>query len=314
VNIEMNPHVLSAGKALLTGASGFIGSALARRLIDIGVNVVGTARNKRESLAEEVSWYFGDLANAAFVQQVFAAERPDVVFHLASFASSNRSRDVVLEAFHSNLASTVNLLVAADAMGCQRVILTGSFEEPEPGNLSAPVSPYAAAKCAAASYAQMFHALYHTPVVTARLFMVYGPGRQDMGKLIPYVIRSFHMKCPPELSSGVRQVDWIFVDDVVSAFLHLATAKSVEGRTFDVGSGRLVTIRDVVEEIQSLMKPVVVPRWGALPDRPLERVRVANIGLTERHTGWHPKSSLREGLQKTIDWVAMGAGRRPARP
>ena len=290
--------------ALVTGASGFIGSALARRLHQMGVTVTGVATRLREGLDPAVTWSFGDLADADYVRQLLEESLPEVVFHLASYVTGARDPEIVLPAFHSTLPSTVNLLTRCHAQGCQRIILTGSLEEPE-GEDPIPSSPYAAAKWAGSGYARMFHALYGTPGVTARLFMVYGPDQKDINKLIPYVIRSFLAGETPRLSSGVREVDWIYVDDVVDGYLALATAsETVEGRSFDIGSGRLVSIRGVVEEIHDLMQPGIGLNWGSIQDRPLERICVADITPAKRHLGWQPRTPLRSGLQQTIEWYS----------
>jgi nucleoside-diphosphate-sugar epimerase len=90
-------------------------------------------------------------------------------------------------------------------------------------------SPYAAAKFAASAYGRMFHALYHTPVTILRLFMVYGPGQQDLRKLVPYVTLALLKGEMPRVSSGVREVDRIYVDDVAAGYLAAATATGVEG-------------------------------------------------------------------------------------
>jgi len=135
---------------------------------------------------------------------------PDIIFHLASFVSGRRELEFVLPALRSNFLSTVNLLVCATTLGCRKVVLTGSLEEPE-GDIESAVpapSPYAAAKGAASAYARMFYALYGTSVVTARLFMVYGPGQNDHKKLVPYVTRSLLKNQVAELMSGTREVDW----------------------------------------------------------------------------------------------------------
>ncbi len=288
--------------ALVTGASGFIGSALARRLVRMGVTVTGVATRPREGLDPDLQWSFGDLADAGYVKRLLEPDPPEVIFHLASYVTGGRDRDIVLPAFHSNLTSTVNLLTFARQPECRRIILTGSLEEPE-GEAPVPSSPYAAAKWAGSGYARMFHALYGTPVVTARLFMVYGPDQKDLNKLIPYVIRSFLAGETPRLSSGVREVDWIYVDDVVDGYLALAASgEALEGRSVDIGSGRLVTIRDVVEEINDLMQPGIRLHWGSLQDRPLERICVADITTASRHLGWRPKTPLRIGLEQTIEW------------
>ena len=120
--------------------------------------------------------------------------------------------------------STVALLTAATEHGVQRVIVTGSMEEPDlaAGDLR-PSSPYAAAKVCVNVYARMFHAVYGTPVTLLRPFVTYGPGQSD-SKLIPYVIRAFAAGQSPRLSSCTRKVDMVYVDDMIEAFLRSARA------------------------------------------------------------------------------------------
>jgi nucleoside-diphosphate-sugar epimerase len=291
--------------ALITGASGFIGSALASRLVDLGVRVTGVATRPRNGLDPRIAWSYGDLADTHFVKDLLARSAPEVVFHLASHVTGTRDLAAVLPTFHSNLASTVNLLTHGQEMGLHRIILTGSLEEPTDKEAAEGLvlqSPYAASKWAAAGYAKLFHALYGTPVVIARLFMVYGPAQRDLTKLIPYVIRAFVAGEAPRLSSGKRPVDWIYVDDVVDAYLAMATAEGIEGSSLDVGSGTLVTIREVVERLRALTGTDVAPQWGALPDRPLERVCTADVQTTTRRTGWRPSVTLAEGLARTVAW------------
>jgi nucleoside-diphosphate-sugar epimerase len=148
----------------------------------------------------------------------------------------------------------------------------------------------------------MFHALYQLPIVILRVFMVYGPAQQDLRKLIPYVILTLLRGEMPKLSSGHRQIDWIYVDDVVEAFLAVARAADVEGHTIDVGSGELTTIRSIVEHLVRLINPNMEPIFGALPDRPLEQVRVAQPAQAYAMTGWKPTTPLEEGLRHTATW------------
>ena len=295
--------VLSGQRALVTGASGFIGSALVRRLLQEGTDVYAVSRNPPPAEPGRVHWCQGNLEDLTTARRVFDEAKPGLVFHLASHVAGARELALVLPTFASNLASTVNLLTVAAERGCDRLVLTGSLEEPtEPE--AAPSSPYAAAKHAASGYARMFHALFATPVVMLRLFMVYGPGQADVRKLVPSVILSLLRGEPPRVSSGGREIDWIFVEDVVGALMAAAGAPGAVGKTLDVGSGHLVSVRSVVERLGQLVDPGVQALFGAVPDRPLEQVRVADTALTTTLTGWRPTTALDEGLRRTIEWYA----------
>lgn len=298
--------MLSGQRALVTGAAGFIGSALCRRLSELGVEVHGVSRSVRNAEEHIAHWWQCELENFEAVRSMVHAARPNLIFHLASNSAGSRAPELVVPIFHSNLHTTVNLLSAANEIGCQRILLTGSLEEPDPRpDWPVPSSPYAAAKFAAGAYGRMFHALYNLPVVLLRVFMVYGPNQRETYKLIPYVILSLLKGKIPRLSNGERAVDWIYVDDVVEAFVAAAVAPDIEGTTVDVGTGRLATVRLVVEELTDIIGPPTRPVFGTIADRPLEQVRVADIEDASRRLGWRAMVGLREGLCRTVDWYSQ---------
>lgn len=298
----------SGQTVLVTGARGFIGSHLCRTLTEAGATVYALARGPRPAEAGPGQWLQGDLADLGSVRRLYASARPDTVFHLAGYVTGARELQHVLPAFSGNLLTTVNLLTVATDLGARRIVLAGSMEEPaEEGD--PPSSPYAAAKWAAGGYARMFFALYQTPVVVARLFMTYGPGQEDRRKLIPYVTTTLLEGEAPRLSSGRREVDWIYVSDVVEGLLAVAAVPHLEGAAVDLGSGALVPIRTVVRKLVALVGAPVEPLFGALPERPLERVRAAERAATEARLGWKPVVDLDEGLRRTVEWYRS---RRPA--
>ena len=287
---------------LVTGASGFIGSRLCERLRGLGAVVHGVSRRQRND-GVVYRWWQSDLDDEVATRRLVESVAPEFIFHLASFVSGKREMEFVLPALRSNLMSTVNLLMSATEFGVSKLVLTGSLEEAEGDTATAtPSSPYAPAKGAASTYARMFHTLYGTPVVTARLFMVYGPNQKDRTKLIPYVTLSLLRGQLPQLMSGSREVDWIHVDDVIDAYLCLVMKEGINGESVDIGSGKLTSVRGVVERLVEIVLPGAEPEFGSVADRPLERVRVANIERTYSLTGWKPKIPLTEGLKQTVAW------------
>jgi nucleoside-diphosphate-sugar epimerase len=301
---------LTGRRALVTGASGFIGSELCRRLSLAGAEVHGVSRTDRASTEYCARWHKCRLDDIDAVRPLIKTSKPDFIFHLASHVVGSRAVEMVLPTFSGNLASTVNLLIAASELGCERIFLTGSLEEPDPGPEHAvPSSPYAAAKFAASAYGRMFHALYDTPVVNLRLFMVYGPGQQDLRKLVPYVILSLLKGETPRLSSGVRKADWIYVDDVVAGYLAAIAAKGLEGDTIDLGTGRLESVRTVVEEICGLIDPGVQPAFGSISERAMEQTRTADAERSFHRLGWRAQASLHDGLARTSEWYREQLGR-----
>lgn len=296
-------HDIRKKRVLVTGASGFIGSHLCRRLRGLGCDVHGVSRTQRSSDTRVSQWWQSDLSNAGEVFEIVKSIRPDVVFHLSSFVTGSRGLDVVLPTFQANLASTVNLLTALSAVGCERLLLVGSMEEPRlDKQLPSSISPYAASKWSCTIYGSLFHSLYRLPVVILHLFMVYGPGQMDFKKLIPYVTLSLLRNEVPKLTSGSRKVDWIYIDDAVDAIIACAQAEKIEGETIEAGSGNLIAIREVVNKIVSTINSETKPNFGALEDRAFENVRVADVERSFALFGWKARVPIEEGLRRTVTW------------
>lgn len=295
-------HRLSGKRVLVTGGHGFIGTPLAGRLAELGAEVTAASRTPHAD-RDGVRSCVLDLTDATAVDRHFDEQRPQIVLHLASHVVGNRSPDVVLSTYHNNLTSTLHVLLAAQRVGCERVVLTGSLEEPEPDRQwPVPSSPYAAAKMAASAYGRMFHALFGLSVVSLRVFMVYGPGQADRKKLVPYVITSLARGETPALGSGTRPVDWVYVDDVVDAYVRCAIAAGIDGLTLDAGTGDLTTVADVVASIYRLMSRQDRPSLGGVQDRAMEQVRRADAQRTRELIGWVPAHGLDDGLRETIRW------------
>lgn len=316
-------------RVLVTGASGFIGRHLSARLAALGAEVHAITRGPVDTVPgaggpgggpgagpEGIRWWQADLTDLDGARAVMRAVRPEIFVHLASTVSGAREVSAVLPTFRNNLESTVNALVCLAEIGCERCVLAGSMEEPDlAAGQVAPGSPYAAAKLASAVYGRMFFDLYQLPVVTQRLFMVYGPGQGDTRKLIPYTITSLLSGESPAFSSGVRPVDWIFVEDVVDGLVAAAFDRGPAGYSVDLGSGELVTVRDIVLEIARLMGATQEITFGGAGDRPLEQVRRADLRPAAERLGWAPKVPLTEGLRRTIEhYRDLHGGQSAIRP
>jgi UDP-glucose 4-epimerase len=303
----MNQHAqaMHSTRVLVTGASGFLGAAVCRLLHSRGAEVHGVSRQPRADASSAPSvarWWHCPLGELEFTRRLLSEIRPAYVFHLAGAVTGVRDLAAVLPTFEGNLAATVNLLTAAAEQSAPpRFVMAGSLEEPDDAS-QPPSSPYAASKLAAWQYARMFQWLYGLSVVVPRVFIVYGPGQEDPKKLIPYVVTSLLRNESPKLSSGTREIDWIYVDDAAEGLLAAAHARDVTERV-DLGSGQLVTTRGLVERLAALVPSAGKPLFGALPDRPMEQVRVADVAKTTRLIGWSPRTPLDGGLRRTVDWL-----------
>lgn len=286
----------------MTGATGHIGEHLCRRLWKEGAEIHAVSRKAQVDDRRDYKWWRADFRNTEATRSLLAAVQPDVVFHLAGCAIGKRGTDAVQPTLEHNLLATINLLLALTELGCGRIVLAGSLEEPIEGSSPVCSSPYAASKWAVRAYARMFHALYGTSVVNTRIFMVYGPGRQPPTRLVPYVISSLLSGEAPKLTSGEREIDWIYVDDVIEGLLACARSQDVLGGTVDLGSGCLTKVRTVALLIAGLLGTEIRPEFGAVADRQMEQVRVAEVRRTYDQIGWQPTTSLETGLRNTIDW------------
>jgi len=297
---------------LVTGASGFIGRAVCEQLLLLGAEVHGTSR--REVVFDSGNWthHPADLTDADAVDALFAAARPEYLIHLASFVTGKREIDRVRETLTGNLVSAVNVLVAASNVDVDKAVLAGSLEEPESGDAAViPASPYAASKWSASGYARMMHALYDLDVAVARIFMVYGPGQEDRSKLVPYVCLAAARSEAPKLMSGARPVYWIYIDDVAAGLIRMAQAGPVNGDYVDLGSGQLVTTGEIAGRICKLSGNGIRPELGAVPDRAMEQVRVADVAGAHAQLDWSVAVDLDAGLRHTYEWyrqLATDAG------
>jgi len=301
MNDSASRRALAGKRILITGARGFLGTHLRRALEVSGAEIHGMVRKLAPDDSATVRWWEADASDAVAVDRVISAVMPDVIFQMTSHAWGAPELDKVLPTLQNDLVATVNVLTSAVRTKVQRVITTGSMQEPQfIEGRCAPCSPYAAAKFASAGYARMFHEVFDLPIVIVRPFMVYGPG-QAPAKVIPYMIHSFLDGESPRVGDASQAIDWIYVDDVIDGMIKAATAKGIEGRTLDLGTGHCVTLAVVASQIASLLGTSGQPEFGPSA-RPLEQLRVADAQATERLLDWRPEVSMQEGLRRTVDY------------
>jgi UDP-glucose 4-epimerase len=290
-------------RVLVTGASGLIGSHVLPLLAADGAEVVAVSRSVRPDEGA-VHWLACDLSQPGSVGEIFELASPDVVVHLAGAVRGDRSLEAVAPTLRANLVAGVELLEAATRAGCWRIVLSGSLlEEPAAGAPeSVPPSPYGASRWSLSAYGRMFHALFGAPVVTLRPSFAYGPG-QETTKLIPHVITALLQGRSPELSSGERLLDCVYADDVARAYVRATHAPGLEGRTIDLGSGVMTSVRAIAGAIADLVGSTDArPLFGRLPARPLEQRVDVDVEEAARVLGWRATTSLERGLGETVAW------------
>jgi nucleoside-diphosphate-sugar epimerase len=302
-----------SGHVLVTGASGFIGACLVRRLVNAGrsVHVVlrsSTPPARLAGIGRHITAHQADLRDADAVRRVVAACKPDVIYHLAAYGThpDQRDRSAILA---NNVLGTANLLDAVEDLDYAAFVHAGSSSEygrvdrpMREDDVLRPRSDYGVAKAAATLLCQS-EAARGRPVVTVRVFSAYGP-HESPDRLASSVMTACLRGETPRVTRGEQPRDWIYVDDVLDLLERAAIQPRVEGAVLHAGSGRNQTVRDMVEAIVSLC-PIGHrhPYYGAVPARPDEpTVWVADIARTTKLTGWSPRIELAEGVRTMWDW------------
>jgi len=298
---------------LVTGAAGFLGSALANRLVAEGHTVVGLddcSTGDPATLSPEVHFTRGDINDRPKLWTLL--QEVDCVYHLAARVLVPESILYPREYNHVNVGGTVTLMEAMRDVGVRRVVFISSgavygYQEQQPVREDAvpnPRSPYAVSKLAAEYYVRTIGALWGIETVCLRVFNAYGPG-QHLPPVHAPVVPNFLRQAVQEGTlvvhgDGSQTRDYVYVDDVVEAMLAAATASDVDQTIINVGSGRETSVRELVRLVLEVTgtQPEVVynPRADGGPAR-----LCADIRLAAEKLGYRPRVSLEEGLRLTLE-------------
>ena len=310
----------SGKRALVTGAAGFLGSHLVRRLALEGAAVHAVDRVLREG-SQHITWHRADLEDRRSLMGRLARVKPEVVFHLAGRVDLARTPEITEACIRENVHATANLLWALESSPLEAFVLTSTtevygrnpapFREDQPVN---PPSPYAISKVTAEQLCRFFHETRGYPAVVLRLATVYGPGQAE-ARLIPSVIRAALAGRPLSMTSGEQQRDFVYVDDAVDGLLRAATQPLARGRIINLGHDQPVSIRQLVDVIRTVLHTEWAPSYGELPSRAGEALVWSCDGRKAKAVlGWEPRTSLADGVAATIASyesraaVAVGAG------
>jgi nucleoside-diphosphate-sugar epimerase len=304
-------------RALVTGAAGFIGSHLSRRLIREGHEVVGfddLSDGSLDNLSDvrEVRFVEADLRDEDAVRK--AAQGCSVIFHQGAMRSVPRSIAQPERTTDVNVRGTLNVLLAAreEAAGVVFASSSSVYGDQDSFPLREDMaprlrSPYAASKLAGEAYCRSWWQSFAVPTVALRYFNVYGPG-QDPANEYAAVVPRFVMACldgaQPEVhGDGEQSRDFTYIDDVIDANLLAATAPDeARGSVVNIGGGQEPTsINRVLEIIAGLTD--AHPDAVHTPAREGDVRRTeADVSLARRLIGYVPRVDIEEGLRRTVDW------------
>jgi UDP-glucuronate 4-epimerase len=310
-------------RVFVTGAAGFVGSRLAKALIQRGDTVIGfdnfndyyAVAHKDRHLVDllpspQFTMIKGDLRDAPLLRELFQQHKPDAVAHLAGMAAVRYSVQYPLLYADVNVQGSVNLLDAARQIGQPTCILasTGSVygsDTPVPfvetAAAACPLAPYPASKRAMELFAFSYAHLWKLPTTIVRFFNVYGPhGRPDM---MPWQWTQKILAGEPLTlyGGGKLKRDWTYIDDILAGFL-AALEKKLPNEILNLGCGHPVDNLEFVEILENLLgKKAKIVDTPTPPSEPL--ITYADVSKAKRLLGYEPKVSVSEGLKRFVEWM-----------
>lgn len=319
---------LAGRSVLVTGAGGFIGSHLVEALVREGARVRayvhynargdwGNLELADPAVVADVEVVAGDVRDPFSVSA--AVEGSDVVFHLAALIGIPYSYLAPASYVEVNVGGTVNVLAAVRARDVQRLVHTSTSEvygtaRSTPIDETHPLqgqSPYSASKIGADKMVESYVRSFGVPAVTIRPFNAYGP-RQSLRAVIPTILAQALGGVPVKLGSLEPVRDLTYVEDTVRAFLAVGAAPNVEGLTLNAGSGRAVSVGELARlalEVAGSDAEVERDETRVRPEASEVGELVADASALRELTGWTADVDLREGLERTADWVRDHLGR-----
>ncbi|MGZ4173284.1 MAG: SDR family NAD(P)-dependent oxidoreductase [Solirubrobacteraceae bacterium] len=319
---------LQGRSVLVTGAGGFIGGHLVSRLVTDGARVRGlvryNSRNQRGTLdwiepeiAAEVEVVLGELRDIESVSR--AVSGTEFVLHLGAQIAIPYSYVNPRDFFEVNLLGTLNVAQAVLGAGVERVVHTSTSEvygsaqtvpitETHPLE---PQSPYAASKLAADKLMDSWHRSFELPVTVLRPFNTYGP-RQSARAITPTIISQALKGDTLRLGSLHPRRDLTYVGDTVAGMVAAAVTPEAVGRTIQLGTGHAVSVGEIVAMVGEILGKELhteLDEARVRPERSEVQLLLSEPELARTLLGWTPSVSLREGLERTVEWIQDNAHR-----
>jgi dolichol-phosphate mannosyltransferase len=304
-------------RILITGACGFVGANLTRRLLPDGHEICILVKPDSDTwrlsgVIRDIDVRFIDLCDATNLRTIVHNFKPDWVFHLAAhgaYAWQANWHQMVA----TNLVGTINLLECCSETGFESFINTGSSSEygfkqgaATECDLIEPNSYYAVTKAAATMGCRFLAQSRQLNVTTLRLYSVFGP-YEEPNRLIPSLLTAaMRGTLPPLVNPSVAR-DFVFVDDVVRAYLlaaALVRSESERGAVYNVGTGVQTSLAQIVNLVRTKFEITAEPQWGSMEDRAWDSdTWVASIEKIASDLSWRPEVSLEQGLDCFIEFL-----------
>jgi nucleoside-diphosphate-sugar epimerase len=301
-------------KLLVTGATGFIGSNVARYFLKRGFDVDVFVRKGSDTwrirdIRRDLSVRVVDLTDKTTVRRTVSRSKPDVIVHAASYGG-NRGQTETDAIFRANDLGTRHLYEACRDHGFKIFINTGTSSEygvkstpMKESDALCPVADYGVSKAAATLFLKELAKREKRCIVTLRLFSPYGYF-EAAERLVPSVILSCLKGRAPLVSAPGNVRDFVFIEDVLDAYgKAVKNRNKISGEVFNIGQGQQHSVAEVVGCVARLTGLKAAPRWGQAKSRVLEPERwQADIRKAKKLLDWKPRHTLTEGLKKSVSW------------
>jgi len=302
-------------KVIITGAAGFIGANLVRRLLERGdephILLPPAYPDWRiRNLKSQVSIHPVDLLDREGLEKTVQAVAPELIFHLAVYGAYSFQEDID-RILQTNIIGTANLVQACLKTDFSALVNTGSSSEygfkdhpPLEDEYIEPNSYYSVSKAAATHFCRFTAHKTGRKIPTLRLYNIYGP-YEEPARLIPaLLVKGFDKKLPPLVNPAISR-DLVYIDDVTDAYLLAAESQLNDtGAIYNISTGIQSTLKDIVAQVRKIIAIPEEPQWGSMKDRRWDtEIWIGDSSKIRSELGWQPKISLEEGLKKTIEWL-----------
>lgn len=301
-------------RVIITGASGFVGANLARRLVHDGHAVhllvrQGYAPWRVAALADDVRIHEVDLCDPERLGELVLNIHPEWIFHLAAYGAYSSQTDLQ-QTVQTNVVATINLVNACLLAGFEAFVNTGSSSEygfkdhaPAEDEWIEPNSYYAVTKASATLFCRYTAQRHGVHIPTLRLYSVYGPYEEPSRLMPTLIVYGLRGALPPLVNPAVAR-DYVYTEDVNDAFILAATQPNQQpGAVYNVGTGIQTSLSQVVDVARRTLKISAEPQWGSMPDRIWDtNVWVANSRKIREELGWQPRYSFEQGFRAMVAW------------
>jgi nucleoside-diphosphate-sugar epimerase len=305
--------MINSKTVLVTGATGFVGSCLTHGLVneDCDIHIIKREQSNTwriKDILSRVVAHNVDLIDGSSLEKLIRNIKPEIIFHTATYGGYPFQKNVN-KVIQTNIVGTVNLVNACSKAGFNIFVNTGSSSEyglkSKPmgeTDLLEPNNNYGVAKASATLFCQAKARSEGLPIVTLRLFSPYGY-YEEATRLVPSVIISCLTGKNPKVSSPEPVRDFVFIEDVLGAYIKVANVPSIGGEIFNIGYGRQHSVGEVVNKIIESTERKASPEWGGISKRTSEpTIWQADISKAKDILKWEPRYNLEQGLNKTVKW------------